>query len=210
MTTATQRTTGRAYVRLVPVRPQPQLALRDHRPAVLIRPITAGDEDRLRDSHERLSPESRYRRFLAAKPHLTAADLRYLVDVDGCDHHALVATQPELPGEPIVGVARFIRIPGNREVAEVAIVVGDAQQRQGTGRALLDELAQAAVRRGVRRFRATMLADNVAVQRLFESLADGPATRRRLGEITEMDFALPGAEGAGPDCGAPQPALAGV
>lgn len=159
---------------------------------ILIRPIHAGDRERLRDSHERLSPETRYRRFLAVKPHLTSADLRYLVDIDGRDHVALVVTLPEAEEEPIVAVARFIRIPEEPQVAEVAIVVADALQGRGIGTELLARLAEEAVARGVRRFRATMLADNVAVHRLFESLAAGPADRRRLGEISEMEFPLPG------------------
>ena len=45
-----------------------------------------------------------------------------------------------------------------------------------------------------------MLADNLAVHRLFESLSDGPVDRRRLGEISEMEFPLPG---AGPAAGDP-------
>lgn len=67
---------------------------------VVIRPIRADDSERLQLSHERLSSESRYRRFMSSKPHLTAADTRYLVDVDGCDHFALVATVAE-PGGAI-------------------------------------------------------------------------------------------------------------
>ncbi|HET9123345.1 MAG TPA: GNAT family N-acetyltransferase [Solirubrobacteraceae bacterium] len=157
----------------------------------MIRPIDGTDHERLRDSHERLSPETRYRRFLAVKPHLTKSDVRYLVDIDGVDHVALVATLPEAEGAPIVGVARFIRIPQEPEVAEVAIVVNDALQGRGVGTELLARLAGEAVARGVRRFRATMLADNLAIHRLFESLAAGPVDRRRLGEISEMEFPLP-------------------
>ena len=157
----------------------------------MIRPIAAGDRERLRDSHERLSPETRYRRFLAVKPHLTSSDVRYLVDIDGSNHVALVATLPDAEGEPIVGVARFIRIPDEPDAAEVAIVIDDALQGRGVGTELLARLAEEAVARGVSRFRATMFADNLAVHRLFESLAAGPVQRRRLGEISEMEFPLP-------------------
>ena len=172
-------------------------------PRVLIRPIRADDGERLRDSHARLSPESRYRRFLAAKPYLSGADARYLVELDGCDHYALVATLPELDDEPIVAVARYIRAPENREVAELAIVVNDDFQKQGMGAELVQRLAQAAVSRGITRFRATMLADNVGIQRLLAGLADGPIERRRLGGLSEMEIPLPGADRAGADCGAP-------
>jgi RimJ/RimL family protein N-acetyltransferase len=166
--------------------------------AIVIRPINGSDSDRLRVSHERLSPETRYRRFLAVKPHLTSADVRYLVDIDGRNHVALVATLPEAEGAPIVAVARFIRLPDEPDVAEVAIVVDDGLQGRGVGTELLARLAEQAVARGVQRFRATMLADNVAVHRLFESLAAGPVDRRRLGEISEMEFPLPAVADSAP------------
>jgi acetyltransferase len=157
---------------------------------VAIRPIRADDGDRLRASHARLSPESRYRRFLAAKPELSSADARYLVEIDGSDHFALVATAPDEDGRPIVGVARYIRSPHDRESAEFAIVVTDAYQRQGLGTALLSRLADAAMARGVRSFRATMLADNVAVHRLLQRHAAGPLEERRLGELSEVEIEL--------------------
>lgn len=56
-----------------------------------IREIRADDGERLRASHARLSAESRYRRFLGAKPTRTEA-ARYLVQIDGREHYALVAT----------------------------------------------------------------------------------------------------------------------
>ena len=171
--------------------------------AIAIRPIRADDGERLQASHARLSPESRYRRFLSAKPQLSGSDARYLVEIDGCDHFALVATLPELEGEPIVGVARYVRLPENREVAEVAIVVNDDYQRRGMGAELVHRLAQAAVQRGVRRFQATMLGDNIAIHRLFEGLAAGPIERRRIGGLSEMEFSLPGAAMPGADCGEP-------
>jgi hypothetical protein len=101
---------------------------------VAIRPIGPDDHGRLRASHARLSPESRYRRFLATKPELTSADARYLVEIDGSDHFALVATLPDEPGEPIVAVARYIRLPDDPGAAEYAVVVGDDYQRQGPAR----------------------------------------------------------------------------
>jgi RimJ/RimL family protein N-acetyltransferase len=159
--------------------------------ALAIRPIRADDGQRLRDSHARLSPQSRYRRFLSAKPQLTSADARYLVEVDGCDHFALVATLPDVEGAPIVAVARFVRLPDDRRVAEMAIVVGDAFQGRGIGAELVRRLAQAAVERGVTRFRATMLAENVAIQRLLEGLASGPIERHRFDGLAEMEIPLP-------------------
>jgi RimJ/RimL family protein N-acetyltransferase len=158
---------------------------------VTVRPIRVDDSERLRASHGRLSDESRYRRFLAAKPQLTVADAHYLVDVDGCDHFALVATVAEADGEAIVAVARFVRLDEDRRAAEFAIVVGDAYQRSGLGACLLGRLADAAARRGVDRFRATLLTENVAVQRLIARVAGDVVERRRLGTTTEVEFELP-------------------
>ncbi len=159
---------------------------------VEIRPIAAADATRLREAHLRLSPESRYRRFLAAKPELNEADAHYLVDIDGSDHYALVATAA-VQDDPnaIIAVARFVRAPDDPTAAEFAIVVGDAFQRQGLGGALLERLAAAASRRGVKRFLATMMSDNVAIFRLMAELSDGELQVVNKGEISEAEIELP-------------------
>lgn len=158
-----------------------------------IRSIRADDGVRLRASHERLSPESRYRRFLGAKPTLSESDARYLVEVDGRDHVALVATTPVDGAEgEIVAVARFVRLPDVPDTAEFAIVVGDAYQRRGLATELLKRLAEAAIERDIARFRATMLSDNVAIQAMLERLAAGEVSYQRRGSVTEMEITLPG------------------
>jgi RimJ/RimL family protein N-acetyltransferase len=156
-----------------------------------IRPIRSDDGHRLQAAHSRLSAESRYRRFLGPKPTLTAADARYLVDVDGADHFALVATVPF--GDPdgdIVAVTRFIRATDDPQVAEFAIVVGDDYQRAGLATEMLDRLARAALERGVCRFRAIMLADNLAVRRMLERLAAGELHEVRRGSLSEIEIRL--------------------
>jgi protein lysine acetyltransferase len=167
-------------------------ALRDGR-VVVIRPIRADDVERLRAAHGRLSPLTRYQRFLTSKPYLSAADAVYLSAIDGCDHYALVATFAEGPGadEEIIAVARFVRSPADRTAAEFAIVVGDDWQGDGIGRELMGRLVDAAVTRGVHRFEATMLADNIAIQRLAERFAVGPLRRERRGNTFEVEFELP-------------------
>lgn len=159
---------------------------------VEIRPIRPDDGERLQAAHLRLSPESRYRRFLSAKPILTADDARYLVQVDGSDHVALVATAP-VGGieEAIVAVARFVRLDDDPAAAEFAIVVADDYQRQGLATALLERLTAAAVAVGVDRFRATILSDNRAVRRLIAQLTDGDYDAVDGGVTTEVEFELP-------------------
>jgi RimJ/RimL family protein N-acetyltransferase len=139
---------------------------------VWIRPITPYDAHALKLAHARLSPRSKYQRFLAPKPHLSASDTRYLTEVDGTDHSALVATPA---GEPnlIIGVGRYVRLPDDALAAEFAIVVGDDFQGEGLATELLDRLATVARAAGVERFTATMLAENRPAHRLMHRLAAG-------------------------------------
>jgi RimJ/RimL family protein N-acetyltransferase len=137
---------------------------------VLIRPIEPGDKDRLVNGLRQLSEESIRKRFLAAKPRFTKAELRYLTEVDGINHIALVAVL-ECHPEQLVAVARCVRLPDRPGTAEMAIVVGDPWQRQGLGRELATRLADAALAVGVRRFAATMLGDNEAARRLMRTFS---------------------------------------
>ena len=137
---------------------------------VLIRPIEPGDKDRLVNGLRRLSEESIRKRFLASKPRFTAAELRYLTEVDGVNHIALVAVLERDP-EQLVAVARCVRLPDRPGTAEMAIVVGDPWQSQGLGRELATRLADAARAAGIRRFAATMLGDNEAARRLMRTFS---------------------------------------
>ena len=148
-----------------------------------IRPIRPGDKARLAKAFSLLSDETRTRRFLGPKPQLSPRELRYLTEVDGCDHVALIAVHAERP-EWVLGVGRFVRDPQRPDTAEFAIVVGDAYQRRGLGRTLSARLVAAARERRIRRFTAWTQADNVPAQRLTNSIAQhltyvsrGPGTR---------------------------------
>ncbi len=136
----------------------------------LIRPIRPDDKDRLAVALSRLSEETIRRRFFAAKPRLSAAELRYLTEVDGHDHIALVAVLEDDLGT-LAGVARCVRFADAPETAEMAIVVGDAYQGMGLGRALALALADAARDAGIERFAATMLGDNRPAQHLMRTIA---------------------------------------
>src|SRR3954451_4596338 len=126
---------------------------------VVIRAIRPGDKAMLARGLALLSEETRRRRFLGAKPRLTAGELRYLTEVDGDSHLALVAVLADRP-DHVVAVARYVRLPEDPATADAAIVVGDPWQRKGLGRRLAIMLADAASVHGIRRFSAAMLSDN--------------------------------------------------
>jgi hypothetical protein len=49
------------------------------------------------------------RRFLTLKSSFSRAELRYLTEVDGRDHVALVAEDPGDPCRRLIAVGRFVR-----------------------------------------------------------------------------------------------------
>jgi RimJ/RimL family protein N-acetyltransferase len=155
---------------------------------VMIRPIRPDDGPRLSAAYDRLSPESRYKRFLAPKPHLNSTEVEYLVNVDGANHIALVATPVDHP-ERIIGVARLVRLSEDPSAAEFAVVIGDPWQGEGLASAMLERLLMAAPSQGIERLRATILADNEPAHRLVRHLP-GPQRLRRRGPVNEIEVDL--------------------
>ena len=152
---------------------------------ILIRPIRPDDKRMLEQGLHNLSETSVQRRFLTPKPRFSRAELRYLTEVDGRNHVALVAERPNGPARALIGVARYVRLPDDPEAAEVAVVVADHWQGRGIGTLLVDELAPRARARGVRRFTATMASDNRPAHRLSEKLSRH-AEERRHGGVTDV------------------------
>lgn len=133
---------------------------------VLVRPIRPEDRARLREGLARLSPASRYSRFLAVREGFTEGELDYLVYVDHHDHEALLAFDAAT-GEG-VGIARYVRT--GARTAEPAVTVVDDWQGRGLGNRLAHLLALRARQAGVRSFVALTLATNQAAIHMLERL----------------------------------------
>ena len=138
---------------------------------VVIRPIRPSDKAMLASGLTRLSETTIQKRFLGPKPKLTRGELRYLTEVDGIDHHALVAVVPAWD-DVIVAVGRSVRLVGRPADAEAAIVVCDDLQGKGLGKTLARMLADHARRQGIRRIHATMLSQNPPAVALMRVIAD--------------------------------------
>ena len=139
---------------------------------VEIRPLEPDDRDLIADGFERLSPESRYRRFFGPMPHLQPRHLDFLTQVDHHDHEALIAVDCE--SGKAVGVARYVRT--GDDAAEPAIAVTDDWHGRGVATRLLDQLADRAREDGITRFDAPVLAGN----------QDAIAVLERLGNTTKQ------------------------
>ena len=125
---------------------------------IVIRPIQADDRDLLARMFDRLSHDARRARFRGRIESLTEEDLDYLTDVDQYRHDALVAVESQ--SHEAVGVARYVRLPGKRELAEVAVEVVEDWQGRGVATALLIELTERARSAGIERYSAIVSRDN--------------------------------------------------
>jgi acetate---CoA ligase (ADP-forming) len=150
---------------------------------LVVRPLVRGDEPALEAFLGGLSPQTLYLRYFTPMPSLSnaraAAEIARLMG--GGDRITLVGRR--LDDREIVVV---VEVAFDRErpgTAEVALVVADSHQGQGIGSSVAAALARLPPSAEVRGVRATALAQNRAVARLFAAV--GPYRARRDGETTE-------------------------
>lgn len=136
-----------------------------------LRPIRSEDEGRLSAFYDRLSRHTAYQRFFAVMKRLPPDWARFLANVDYERRLALLAEHgpPEAP--ELVGVARY-EPTGRPDTAEIAFVIQDGWQGRGLGTIMLEALLAAADARGIRRFRAYVLAGNMRMIDLLVRFTD--------------------------------------
>ncbi|GAA2564323.1 MULTISPECIES: bifunctional acetate--CoA ligase family protein/GNAT family N-acetyltransferase [Streptomyces] len=157
-----------------------------------VRPITVDDAERLVSFYEQVSDESKYYRFFAPYPRLSAKDVHRFTHHDFVDRVGLAAT---IGGE-FIATVRYDRIgPGGTpaaspaDEAEVAFLVQDAHQGRGVASALLEHIAAVARERGIRRFAAEVLPANTKMIKVF---MDAGYTQKRSFEdgVVRLEFGL--------------------
>ncbi|MFD8913433.1 GNAT family N-acetyltransferase [Streptomyces sp. NPDC059575] len=157
-----------------------------------IRPITADDADRLVSFYEQVSDESKYYRFFAPYPRLSAKDVHRFTHHDFVDRVGLAATV----GGEFIATVRYDRIGADgmaasapADEAEVAFLVQDAHQGRGVASALLEHIAAVARERGIRRFAAEVLPANTKMIKVF---TDAGYTQKRSFEdgVVRLEFDL--------------------
>lgn len=155
-----------------------------------IRPITAQDADRLVSFYEQVSDESKYYRFFAPYPRLSAKDVHRFTHHDFVDRVGLAAT---IGGE-FIATVRYDRVGAGgmpasapADEAEVAFLVQDAHQGRGVASALLEHIAAVARERGIRRFTAEVLPANTKMIKVF---TDAGYTQKRSFEdgVVRLEF----------------------
>ncbi|MET9385971.1 GNAT family N-acetyltransferase [Streptomyces sp. NPDC002928] len=157
-----------------------------------IRPITVDDADRLVSFYEQVSDESKYYRFFAPYPRLSAKDVHRFTHHDFVDRVGLAA----MVGGEFIATVRYDRIGADgmpasapADEAEVAFLVQDAHQGRGVASALLEHIAAVARERGVSRFAAEVLPANSKMIKVF---TDAGYTQKRSFEdgVVRLEFDL--------------------
>ncbi|MFB7085325.1 GNAT family N-acetyltransferase [Streptomyces sp. NPDC056296] len=157
-----------------------------------VRPITVDDAERLVSFYEQVSDESKYYRFFAPYPRLSAKDVHRFTHHDFVDRVGLAAT---IGGE-FIATVRYDRIGAGgtpasapADEAEVAFLVQDAHQGRGVASALLEHIAAVARERGIRRFAAEVLPANTKMIKVF---MDAGYTQKRSFEdgVVRLEFDL--------------------
>jgi GNAT superfamily N-acetyltransferase len=151
--------------------------------SLTVRPIVPADAPALVALHARLSGDTIQRRYFGPRPTLPPSMVERFTEVREEWRFALVAVHA--PGA-LVGVARYEGEQGGRS-AEIAVVVDDAWQHRGVGRALLERLVDVAAVRGLDTLVAEVLAVNAPMLALLRGLGlpsravlDGGALVMRL------------------------------
>ena len=164
-----------------------QVKLRDGT-RIRIRPVVTGDKDAIVHGFERLSMESRVRRFFNPPAALSESMLRYLTTIDYTNHVALGAWDIDAPGQPGVAIARYIRLTDEPTCAEAAVTVIDDYQHRGIATVLLKALALIAVQNGIDRFCGYVQWENEEVLSLARSL--GAIVQHSSTGVARLDVPL--------------------
>jgi len=150
----------------------------------LLRPIRPEDAEMEQAFVRRLSPASRYFRFMGAVRELTPTMLARFTQIDYDREMAFVAVRRDAAGETEIGVARYISNPDGTS-CEFAIVVEDAYQRRGLGRLMMLRLIEVARARGLVMMTGHVVTDNDGMLKLCSGLGftiehdrDDAGTRR--------------------------------
>ncbi|GAA3939006.1 bifunctional GNAT family N-acetyltransferase/acetate--CoA ligase family protein [Actinomadura viridis] len=168
----------------------PVFALLTDGTQVQIRQPAPEDHDAVRRLHAGLSAESLYLRFFGLNREMAG---RIADRICGEDRSGGGALGAWLRGR-LVGVAQYEPIGGDGggeggPEAEFAMAVAEDMRHRGVGTLLLEHLASLARARGVRAFRADVLAENAAMLRVFAD-AGLPTRREFAGGVIEATIPL--------------------
>jgi acetyltransferase len=126
------------------------------------------DAPRVRAFLERLSGDTRLKRFFMAMPEIDESTVNHFTFYNPRERIVVAATAPLAGVEEVIGLADIALV--DTGVAELGIVVDDEHQGKGVGGALIEAVASLAAAHGATHIRAEMLDHNRAMARLLQRL----------------------------------------
>ncbi len=158
---------------------------------VTVRPIRPEDATLTLDFFNRLSPESRYFRFMENMSELPPSLVIRFTQVDYDREMALIAVITQDGIERQVGSARYT-LTADGESVEFALVVDDLWQKSGLGRRLMGALIDCAREKSYHAIVGDVLADNQKMLRLMTGLGfailphpDGQGVKRVVRQLQD-------------------------
>jgi acyl-CoA hydrolase len=133
---------------------------------LMIRPIRPSDEDQIKGMFYSFSEQTKYLRYHGTLKSLPHNKLQVFCNVDYDTEMALVAVLGDAAMEEIIGVGRYMTVPG-KQSAEMAFVVSDQWQRKSIGTHLFDRLIEIGRQAGLREFNADVLPENSGMLKIF-------------------------------------------
>ena len=160
--------------------------------SILIRPIRADDKRMLEDGLRHLSDESVQRRFLTPKRSFSRAELRYLTEVDGRDHAALVAEDAMRRAGAPPDRGRSLRPPrrGSRPPPRWRSWSPTTGSAAASARCWPRGWPTRPAAPASQRFTATMASDNVAAHKLMAQLTTHLERRHGGHGVSELVLEL--------------------
>ena len=133
---------------------------------VLIRPSKASDAVGLQDIFYNMAPNDIYTRFFRHLASLTEKMAQHLCNVDYKHEMAFMAVIGERENEKIIGSSCYF-VDCDDSLGEVAYMIRPEWQKFGLGTALQERMTEYAKSKGVRGFKATILAENEKMQKVI-------------------------------------------
>ena len=153
---------------------------------IRLRRLTPADADHMNALLQRLSPQSRYRRYFRFMSSIPPADVARFVAVSP-NHMAVGAFDNGV----LVGAAQYFRSTARPDHAEATVEVADSHQRRRVGTRLAVELARLAAHEGITHFNT---AEMYGGGKAEEFLAAARGSRRDEVVIATKFLPRPGDE----------------
>jgi L-amino acid N-acyltransferase YncA len=174
------------------------LELRDGR-KVTLRGIREQDKAAIRTAFHRLSPDSRYTRFMMSVRDVPEALLEAATHPVQGREFTVIAVHGEGAAETIVAAARYVGV-ADSDTCEFAVTVADDWHALGLARRLLVVLIAAATTQGFHCMEGFVLTRNTAMRRLARALGfvDHPSEDDATLREVRLDLGAGGCAGQRP------------